>query len=104
MSPGDVLHQTLQGRYGVNPDGVTFGSDAVPTTDGKQVQLVLVIATNRREGYAWREELAGPQPKNPAQALEWQRTNPKTRTVPVYGSSGKRRIGVFVVGGGRVFW
>ncbi len=103
MNPGDVLHETLKGSYGVNRDGVTFGSDAVPTADGKQVQLVLVIATNRRQGYAWREELAGPQPKDPAQALEWQRTKPKTRTVPVYDSSGKRQIGVFQIGG-RVFW
>lgn len=102
-NPGDVIHETLKGLTGVNPAGVTFGSDAIPTVDGKQVQLVLVIATNRREGYAWRTDLNGPQPKDPAQAIEWSRNPPKPRTIPVYDSSGTRRIGVFVVGGGTIW-
>lgn len=94
-NPGDVFHETLKGLTGVNPDGVSFGSDLVPTVDGKPVTLVLVIATNGRSGYVWRDEWMGPTPSSPADIPR----RPEKRNVPVYDSSGKRRIGTFVVGG-----
>lgn len=89
--------------WGVNADGKTFG---VANENGSP-DLVGVIASNGRDGYAWGTDLAGPpDPKSPADAVartQWYAAHPDyVRCVPVYESDGKTRVGTFKMGNGNV--
>ncbi|MDA8205236.1 MAG: hypothetical protein M0Z36_04145 [Thermaerobacter sp.] len=61
--------------------------------------MVLVQATNGKQGYAYARQLYGPTPKNPRQAMTWASTH-YPNTIPVYAQNGTTIIGHFVIGGG----
>lgn len=78
--------------WGVNASGQTYGvQDQRGTPD-----LVAVIAGNHRAGYVYARELYPLAPKTIKQALAQNNAGPRTLTV--YESDGKTRIGKFVLG------
>lgn len=79
--------------WGVNRDGKTFG---VQNEHGMP-DLVAVIATNGRTGYCYANELELTEHHalNPSEAGNTPNTQP--RTIAVYASDGKTRIGDFTV-------
>lgn len=84
--------------WATNAHGQTFG---VGNDHGQEPDLLAVIATNGRAGYAYSSELDGPMPTSRAQALAWQKENAgHGRTINVYESDGTTIIGTFVVGRG----
>jgi len=61
--------------------------------------LVLVIADGGAEGYVYSDELNGPLPSSPAEALAWQAEGRfDNRVLPVYESDGVTQIGTYPVG------
>jgi hypothetical protein len=76
---------------------VTYGSglDAVSYED--EPDLILVEATNGKEGYAYRTDLEGPMPSSPAAAVAQQKARGgKPRIITVYEVDGVTQIGVFL--------
>ena len=92
-----VYTRAVTKPWGVNPSGQTYG-----TANAKGIpDLVAVLATNGRSGYAYASQLWGTMPTSPAQASEQQKQrqlDPSPRAVPVYESDGKTRIGEFAMG------
>jgi hypothetical protein len=75
-------------EWGKNAEGLTYGvANARGTPD-----LVAVIATNGRSGYAYNRDLSPPGPTG------LQTGSEPSRTIPVYTSDGHTRIGEFVIG------
>lgn len=84
-------------EFGVNANGDTYG---VIGSDNSAPDLVGVVATNGREGYAYAKDLEGPMPSSPAEALRWQEEHKgEVVRIPVYLSDGETVIGEFVMGG-----
>ncbi len=82
-----------------NERGQTYGTPQETAAGYHEPDLMRVIATNGKTGYALSAELAGPQPSTPEEALEWQaERGSESRTIPVYESDGVTQIGVFDVG------
>ncbi len=83
----------------VNDKGETYG---VGNSHGES-DLIAVVATNGRLGYAYGTALAtadGPPPRSPEEAAARTKANQgKTFTVPVYESDGQTQIGIFTIGG-----
>jgi len=83
----------------VNARGETYG---VVNSHGEP-DLIAVVATNGRQGYAYGTALAnagGPPPMSPEEAIARTKANEgKTITVPVYEYDGKTQIGLFAIGG-----
>jgi hypothetical protein len=79
--------------WGINASGQTYG---IQNQHGSP-DLIAVIATNRRRGYAYADQLDRPPPSTVAQALA--ENNAPPRILTVYESDGKTPIGEFVVGG-----
>jgi hypothetical protein len=87
----------------VNANGDTYGT----STTGLNPDLLSVIATNGRFGYAYTEELdeingttASRGFTSPEDALAWQESRRgKTFSIPVYESDGETVIGEFVIPG-----
>jgi len=77
-----------------NASGLTFGASGLGASPSDDPDLVLIVATNGRTGYAYTRELDGPRPTTPQEAAKL----PRSRTVPVYLSDGQTKIGDFVVG------
>lgn len=77
----------------VNASGQTYGAQNQNGTP----DLVAVIATNGREGYAYANELDGPYPTTRSQAIA---ENNQARALTVYESDGKTAVGQFIVGSG----
>jgi PASTA domain len=78
--------------WGVNANGQTYGT----ANDNGTPDLLAVVASNGKTGYAYSSQVGAnscPQPANPSQALEWQNTPLVTVHVPVYLSDGKTPIG-----------
>ena len=78
-----------------NDLGVTYGSglDAVSYED--EPDLISVLATNGKVGYAYRTDLEGPDPSSPAAAVAQQKARGgKPRVIPVYEVDGVTQIGV----------
>lgn len=87
-------------NWGVNAKGQTFGAH----NDRGDPDLVMVVATNRRSGYALKTQVDRPDdlppPKTPKEALARQAARPPGGTaIPVYESDGVTVIGQFIVGG-----
>ncbi|HEX3617843.1 MAG TPA: hypothetical protein VHU61_14985 [Solirubrobacteraceae bacterium] len=72
-----------------NASGQTYG---VANQNGSP-DLVDVIATNGRQGYAYAGQLQSPLATNPSQAATWD--SRPDRIITVYKSDGKTPIGVF---------
>jgi hypothetical protein len=86
---------------GVNAKKQTYGRDNA----AHHPDLLAVVASNGKEGYAFQKDLAWaengnhPAPTSPTQALQWQQANVgKVFPVPVYLSDGTTRIGTLLVG------
>jgi len=100
---GDILSPQSV-TYPVNESGFTYGSAADAPTPADEPDLVAVLATNGKVGYAWAHELdaASGTPQNPSEAIAWTLSESGasgTRVVPVYEVDGVTLIGEFVVGG-----
>jgi hypothetical protein len=81
--------------WAVNANGNTYG---VANENGSP-DLTAVVATNGRTGYVYTNDLNGPLPTSPAEALAQQEANEgKTRVFPVYKSDGETKVGEFEVG------
>jgi hypothetical protein len=76
--------------WGVNASGQTYGAANQHGTP----DLVAVIATNRRTGYVYANQLYPPPPKTRSQAAAENNAAPRTFTV--YESDGKTAIGRFI--------
>jgi hypothetical protein len=85
--------------YPKNASGQTYGSAAKATTPQNEPDLILVVATNGKTGYAKRTDLEPPSAANPAQAVAAQKANTASNAVrapiAVYESDGKTVIGQF---------
>jgi hypothetical protein len=85
--------------YPKNASGQTYGSAAEATTPQNEPDLILVVATNGKTGYAKRTDLDPKSAANPAQAVAAQKANAASSAVrapvPVYESDGKTVIGEF---------
>lgn len=89
--------RTETSEWGVNAKGETFG---VPR-HGKSPDLIAVVTTDGKQGYAYVRDLDGrwPVPTSPADALAQQEANEgQPRSVPVYESDGETAIGEYAVG------
>jgi hypothetical protein len=82
--------------YPRNASGQTYGSAALATTPENEPDLILVVATNGKQGYVKRAELEPQSAANPAQAVAQAKSKANVRAlVPVYKSDGKTPIGEF---------
>lgn len=86
-----------------NDKGVTYGSGADAVSPEDEPDLIRVIATNGKEGYAYRTDLEEPAPSSPAAAIAQQEARngkPVTKVIPVYEKDGVTKIGAFSIEGG----
>ena len=83
---------------GVNARGQTYGVSG--SGDRGEPDLVAVVATNGKDGYANAVDLqGGPMPTSPGDAIARQEANQgRIRTIPVYESDGTTVIGEFKIG------
>lgn len=87
--------RTETSAWGVNAKGETFGVQR----GGKSPDLIAVVTTDGKQGYAYVEDLDGPMATSPADALAQQEANEgQSRSVLVYESNGETIIGEFTVG------
>ncbi|WP_162799169.1 hypothetical protein [Nocardioides sp. 616] len=90
-----IYVRTEMSEWGVNAKGETFGVQR----NGRSPDLIAVVTTDGKQGYAYVEDLEGPVPTSPADALAQQEANEgKKRSVPVYESDGETLIGEYVSG------
>lgn len=101
--------------YPENADGLTFGSVMDASSPDSEPDLILVEATNGREGYVYKTDLdqadgtaAARTFKSPDEAVAWQQER-DTRalreghpTVAVYDRDGKTVIGEFEISSAEV--
>lgn len=93
--------------YPVNDDGLTFGSSLAAPSIETQPDLILVVTSDGREGYVYRDALldaTGHNVTSPAEALAWQEREESRRqstqrppTIPAFDADGKTVIGEFVI-------
>jgi hypothetical protein len=81
----------VETAWGINAKGQTYG---VQNSRGMP-DLIAVLATNGRVGYAYSLQIVGPLPTSPAQAVHW---HPAPRSIPVYQPDGVTVIGQFRTG------
>ncbi|MDZ4179657.1 MAG: hypothetical protein U1E29_10555 [Coriobacteriia bacterium] len=85
-------------EWPVNAKGLTYGSSMYALSPEDEPDLIEVLATNGKVGYALRTDLEGPTPATPEQAAVQQSTRDAApRVVPVYDLDGVTEIGVFVI-------
>lgn len=95
----EVADQPKSVAYPVNENGDTFGSAAAVSDPSNEPDLIRVLATNGKEGYAKKADLDAGAASNPEEARE-QAANAATaedRSVPVYANDGETVIGEFVI-------
>lgn len=84
-----------------NAAGLTYGSALKVSSPDAEPDLILVVATNGREGYVFKsglDEASGSNVRSPKEAVAWQaRTEGKTVSLPVYEADGKTKVGQFVM-------
>lgn len=82
---------------GVNAKGETYG---VESQENGVPDLIAVVATNGRSGYAYASDLyGGPMPTSPEDAVKNFSTPHPPREIPVFLSDGETKIGVFMAAG-----
>lgn len=88
-------------KYPVNAKGLTYGSIASAPSESAAPDLVLVVATNGKNGYVFEAALAAAEGSGfttPEQALAWQATTgSKSQSIPVFQSDGTTVVGEFVL-------
>jgi len=87
--------------FNKHASGLTYGSAMKAQRPDEEPDLILVVATNARQGYVYKsalDEAAGSNVGSPEEALAWQaRTQGTDSTIPVYEADGKTKIGQFVL-------
>lgn len=103
--PGGEPGGTIAPAYPTNEAGQTYGAEDDNVSFEDRPDLILVQATNGRQGYVLREtldEVTGANVSSPQEALEWQRRQDEAGwdrlVIPVFLSDGVIQIGVFEVG------
>lgn len=89
--------RTETSEWGVNAKGESFGVQR----HGKSPDLIAVVTTEGKQGYAYVKDLDGrwPVPTSPADALAQQEANEgRSHSVPVYESDGETIIGEYTIG------
>jgi len=86
-------------EYAVNANNETFGIAAGNTEDP---DLIAAIGDDGRSGYVRSEDLLGPTPKSPAEAVEATETlmagkSTNERSIPLYKEDGTTVIGTFTL-------
>lgn len=83
--------------YRTNGDGLTYGSNAGLMIYGNpQPDLILARGAGGTSGYVKYEDLMGPQPKTPEEAVQMQKEGKfNKREIPLYAADGKTIIGSF---------
>jgi hypothetical protein len=102
-SLADTARLGSTSKWPTNALGLTYGPgpDALSVQD--EPDLILVTATNGKDGYVLAKDLEGPTPSSPEEALAWQAARAgKARVIPVYQSDGITQIGVFEVQAGNL--
>lgn len=91
-------------KWPTNASGVTYGASGEAVSLEDEPDLVLVEATNGKEGYAYKADLDEPVPGSPAAAVARQRARAmapyKPRIIPVYAVDGLTQIGEFAISKG----
>lgn len=82
--------------YATNASGVTYGAGDPAVLDFNWPQLVLVVASNGKEGYVYRDEFVTPRPSSPEEAARLSVEFLSERTLTVYESDGVTPIGTYV--------
>lgn len=84
-------------HYAVNANGQTYGSGALATSFQNEPDLIQVMTTNGKTGYAKRTDLEPAAAVNPAQAVAQAKAQGGAvrAPVPVYASDGTTVIGHF---------
>ena len=87
--------RTETSDWGVNAKGQTFGVQR----NGESPDLIAVVTTDGKLGYAYAKDLNWPVPTSPADARAHQEANEgRTRSIPVYESDGETIIGEYTSG------
>lgn len=86
--------------FSSNSAGQTFGSALNARSVAEEPDLVLVEATNGKQGYVKKTDLEPPASINtPEEAIAYSKQNAAGRLLTVYASDGKKVVGQFKVGG-----
>jgi len=89
--------------YKINENGLTYGSAAFSTSYEEEPDLIGAVGVDGTIGYVYKEDLRGPQPKTPEEAVALMTSldrNGGIRSIPLYKEDGKTVIGEFIIGGG----
>ncbi|MFJ7738838.1 metal ABC transporter substrate-binding protein [Lysinibacillus sp. NPDC097287] len=89
----------LEEGYPTNENGQTYGPDMGDLNLGEigEPTLMLAEGENGTIGYVKKEDLNGPQPKTPKEAVKLNEAKP--REIPLYDVDGETVIGKFIIGG-----
>ncbi|MFJ7185065.1 metal ABC transporter substrate-binding protein [Lysinibacillus xylanilyticus] len=82
--------------YPTNENGQTYGPD-MGELMLDEPDLISAIGIDGTVGYVKKEDLNGPQPKTPEEAVKLNEAKP--REIPMYDVDGENIIGKFIVGG-----
>ena len=86
------------GRYPINDNGQPYGPNMGDTTIIiGEPDLLLAEGVNGKVGYVKQDDLDGPQPKTPEEAVRLTK-GAKPREIPLYNEDGETIIGKFIVG------
>jgi len=103
-TPGGEVAQPATPEYQVNDKGLTYGVGSYHADADEWPDLLLVEATNGREGYVERrllDEVTGANVSSPEEAVAWQQQMDAAswdqRPIPVYLADGKTVIGEFEI-------
>ena len=89
----------LKDGYPINDNGQSYGPNMGNVTIKLgEPDLMLTKGENGTIGYVNKEDLNGPQPKTPEEAVRLT-NEAKPREIPLYDVDGKTIIGKFIVGG-----
>ena len=85
--------------YPRNASGLTYGSAELATTPDNEPDLILVVATNGKQGYVKQSQLEPATAANPAAAVAAQKAHTAAghapKIIPVYAEDGTTVIGEF---------
>ncbi len=89
----------LKEGYPTNENGQTYGPNMgdLNLSELREPDLMLAEDENGTNGYVKKEDLNGPQPKTPEEAVKLNEA--KSREIPLYDVDGETVIGKFIVGG-----
>lgn len=88
--------------YPRNASGQTYGPAPFANSPEEEPDLISALGENGMEGYVLKEELDGPQPNTPEEAIEYMRNLPEYRIINLYASDGITVIDKFKIGGSAV--